>query len=132
MPPERRPADDPRAWLDRARSNLVQARLISGSDGVFAEDVGFQAQQAAEKAVKGLLVALGVDFPLTHDLAQLLSLAERGGQRVPRAVRDAARLTRYAVAARYPGAGEPVSPDEADRACSTAEGVVEWVEETLK
>ena len=132
MPPERRRADDPRAWLDRARSNLAQARLILGGDGVFPEDVAFQAQQAVEKAVKGLLVARGVEFPLTHDLTQLLSLVERAGQRMPGVVRESARLTRYAVTTRYPGAGEPVSTEEAERACTMAEAAVAWVEEQIR
>jgi HEPN domain-containing protein len=47
MPPERHPADDPREWLNRARSNLALAR--SGPrDDVYTEDLLFDAQQAAE------------------------------------------------------------------------------------
>ena len=66
-PPERLPPDDPREWLNRARSNLVRARR--GEAGVYLEDLCFDAQQAAEKAVKAVLVAHKVDFPYVHDLA---------------------------------------------------------------
>ena len=92
-PPERLPPDDPREWLNRARSNLVRARR--GEAGVYLEDLCFDAQQAAEKAVKAVLVAHKVDFPYVHDLAHLLSLFEGTGAVVPEAVRQAEELTPY-------------------------------------
>ena len=46
-PPERFPPDDPREWLNRARSNLAMAR--NRVPGAYLEDLCFQAQQAAEK-----------------------------------------------------------------------------------
>ena len=55
MPPrERFPPDDPREWLNRARSNLAKAktRIVD----VYWEDLCFDAQQAAEKAIKALLI----------------------------------------------------------------------------
>ena len=49
-PPERFPHDDPREWMNRAHSNLARAKLWT--DGVYLEDLCFDAQQAAEKAIK--------------------------------------------------------------------------------
>ncbi len=49
----RHPPDDPREWLNRARSNLLLAK--SEKEGVYLEDLCFDAQQAAEKAVKAQL-----------------------------------------------------------------------------
>ena len=57
MPPERFPADDPREWLRRANSNLTQARRLE--ETVCLEDLCSNAQQAAEKALKALLLARG-------------------------------------------------------------------------
>ena len=54
MPPERFPPDDPREWLTRARRNLAQARAHISE--VYLEDLCFDAQQAAEKAIKALLL----------------------------------------------------------------------------
>lgn len=65
MPPERRPPDDPREWLNRARGNLLRARAML--PGVYLEDLCFDAQQAAEKAIKAVLIAHGVSFPPIHD-----------------------------------------------------------------
>jgi len=41
-------------WLRRAESNLHIARMGKG-EGVFLEDLCFEAQQAAEKALKACL-----------------------------------------------------------------------------
>ena len=98
---------------------------------VYLEDLCFDAQQAAEKALKGLLLQLEVDFPYTHDLADLITLVEEQNLEVPDSVKDAAILTDYAVVTRYPGLGEPVTEDEHEYAVAIAERVVEWVENHL-
>ena len=103
MAPERFPPDDPREWLNRARSNLAQAK--AQAPGIYLEDLCFNAQQAAEKAIKTLLIQRNVEFPYVHDLAQLLTLLERTGQRIPQSIREAERLTQFAIFTRYPGAG---------------------------
>ncbi len=130
MSAERFPPDDPREWLNRARSNLVQAR--SGLSGVYLEDLCFNAQQAAEKATKAVLIALGIRFPYAHDLSELLNLVEQAGRALPEHIRQAARLSDYAVEARYPGFAEPVSREEYKEAVSIAEGVVNWAQEIVR
>ena len=47
--PERFPPDDPREWMNRARSDLTQAK--NQVPGVYFENLCFNAQQAAEKAI---------------------------------------------------------------------------------
>ncbi len=47
--PERYPPEDPREWLNRARSNLALAS--AQGEGVYLEDLCFNAQQAVEKAI---------------------------------------------------------------------------------
>lgn len=107
MPPERRPPDDPLEWLNRAKSNLARAR--NPIPDVYLEDLCFDAHQAAEKAIKALLIRAGVPFPYTHDLAALVSLVEAESETVSPEVRQAERLTRFAIAMRYPGLAEPVT-----------------------
>ena len=127
----RRPlTNDPREWLKRARSNLIRAK--HPIEGVYLEDLCFDAQQAAEKAIKAVLIHLNVRFPRTHDLAELLTLVEKAGQRVPEQVKRASILTPYAVESRYPGLSEPVTKEEYEEAVSIAEEVLRWAEEVLK
>ena len=128
--PRRRPPDDPRAWLDRARSNMARARQTHPD--VYLEDLCFDAQQAAEKALKGLLIHLDVSVPHTHDLANLITLVQKQRLEVPGSVEEAAILTDYAVSARYPGIGESVARDEYEQAVAIAEHVLEWVEDHLE
>jgi len=120
------PPNDPQDWLERAKSNLAIAK--ADITGAYFEDLCFEAQQAVEKAFKALLIWRGVDFPYTHDLAQLLTLIQQVGQPVPDQVKEAAQLTRFAVFTRYPGIARPVSREEYEQALMIAEEVVRWVE----
>ena len=126
MPPERRPPDDPREWLNRARSNLVRAQTML--PGVYLEDLCFDAQQAAEKAIKAVLIARGAAFPPIHDLAGLLTILGQTGEAISPTIADAARLTRFAVVTRYPGVAKPVTAEEHQRAVVIAEAVVVWAD----
>jgi HEPN domain-containing protein len=129
MPSERFPPDDPREWLHRARSSLALAKTHLPE--AYLEDLCFQAQQAAEKAIKALLIRQGVVFPYVHDLARLLTILEEAGEPIPETIRNAEELTRYAVMARYPGLAEPVTEAQYEEAMATAEAVVQWAANRL-
>lgn len=88
---ERYPPEDPREWLNRAYSNIVLAR--TEGRGIYLEDLCFNVQQAAEKVVKALLIKHDVEFPYVHDIAELLTLLEMAGQKIPESVKQAERLT---------------------------------------
>jgi HEPN domain-containing protein len=120
----------PRDWLRRARSNLVLARQPKPPEALW-EDLCFDAQQAAEKAVKGVLVSRGIDFPKTHDIGRLLQLLAESAMDIPAPVRRSPELTAYAWEARYPGDYEPVTADVHRRAVELAEAVVRWAEEVI-
>ena len=96
------------------------------------EDLCFHAQQAVEKAVKALLIRLGMEFPYTNDVAFLLTLLAKAGQEIPERVRQAAGLSRFAVFTRYPGLAEPVGRNEYEEAVRTTEEVVRWAEGRLQ
>ena len=127
--PIRYPPDDPREWLNRARSNLALAR--APGDGIYLEDLCFNLQQAAEKAIKALLIKHGVAFPYVHDIGELLILFEDIGQFVPEIIRQSVRLTRFAVFTRYPGLAPPMGHEEYREALELAEAVVRWVDEQV-
>ncbi len=127
--PKRYPPDDPREWLNRARSNLALAK--AKRKGVYLEDLCFDAQQAAEKAIKALLIKVDVDFPYVHDLAELLTLLEKSGQKIPTSIRQAEGLSRYAVFTRYPGMGPQIKQKEYKEAVKIAGQVVRWAERLI-
>lgn len=111
---ERYPPEDPREWLNRARSDLLLAR--SEEEGIYLEDLCFHAQQAAEKAIKALLIRHDVEFPYVHDIAELLTLLEKAGHRIPESLRRVETLTRFAVFTRYPGIAAPIIHEEYEEA----------------
>jgi len=132
MSPQRRALDDPAEWLNRAKSNLQRAKADIRLAGIYLEDLCFDAQQAAEKAIKAVLLHLEVRFRHVHDLGQLLTLIQEQGESLPARVKEAPRLTRFAVEARYPGLAEPVSRDEYERATEIAEAVIKWAEARIQ
>ncbi|MCY4431137.1 MAG: HEPN domain-containing protein [Rhodospirillales bacterium] len=128
-PSERFSPDDPREWLNRAKSSLALAR--NRVPEAYLEDLCFLAQQAAEKAVKALLIDRRIEFPYVHDLGRLLFLLDEEGENVPDSIRAAAELTLYASVTRYPGVVRPVTVKEYSEATEVAEMVVRWVEQRL-
>ena len=68
--------DSYREWIKRARSSLELAKY-SDNKAVCYEDLCFQAQQAVEKGLKGLLIFYGVEPERTHNLLVLLQELER-------------------------------------------------------
>ena len=119
----RYPPDDPREWLNRARSSLrlSETRL----EDVYLDDLCYHAQQAAEKAIKAVLITRNVRFPYVHDLSELLDVADSAGWKVPARIRTARELTKYATGLRYPNRTDV---DEAAyiRAVDIAREVVAW------
>lgn len=99
--------------------------------GIYLEDLCFDAQQAAEKSIKALLLYRGITFPFVHDLAELVTVLQRNGEEVPPSIAEAARLTRFAVETRYPSLAEAVTREDYNRAVAIAAEVIRWVEKHM-
>ncbi len=59
MSERHRAPDDPLEWMRRARSSLAKARGAAQIPNVCLEDLCFDAQQVAEKALKATCLAIG-------------------------------------------------------------------------
>jgi HEPN domain-containing protein len=66
--------DQVRRWLRYAREDLDGAEATLTRPGAIPRHAGFLAQQAAEKALKAVLVFLQIDVPRRHDLDGLRNL----------------------------------------------------------
>jgi HEPN domain-containing protein len=130
MPPSEAERATALEWLRRARGNLARARQPKPVEAYW-EDLCFDAQQAAEKAVKAVPLWQDVEVPYVHDIDALLERLERAGHPVPAGIREVDDLSRYAVETRYPGIGTPISADEYRSAVALAERVLEWAEAIL-
>jgi HEPN domain-containing protein len=118
-------------WVRRARADLALARLTE-DERIAPELLAFHAQQAAEKALKALLVQRQIEFPHTHAIGPLLNLCQAAGFEGVESLAGVASLTRYAVATRYPGEEEPVSRQEAREAAELAARALAWVERQIE
>ena len=114
-------------WLKKAEEDLVVAEDELGKIPWVS---AFHSQQAAEKALKALITALGKQPPKTHSIEHLLLLIEESGIDISD-VREATSLSDYAVEARYPGLEEP-TPEDAKEALRIARETLEWVQRKLR
>lgn len=119
-------ASDPSAWMRIARSELAAA------DGPYDEDAlpgvyCYLAQQAAEKAIKAVLVHRGIEPRKIHEIQALLVDVPDA----PEGVTAAAILTQYIVEARYPADMPDATIRDRDEAVALARSVVEWAEQVI-
>ena len=122
----------PDEWMIHAESDLKLARLAVMDASIRREQVCFHAQQAVEKAIKAVLISRGIEFPLTHDIEELLEIAESSGIPLPEDIRESGFLSPYAVETRYPGYWAEISEADVDEAMRTAERTLSWANSMIK
>jgi HEPN domain-containing protein/predicted nucleotidyltransferase len=116
----------PHWWLEHAQKDLALAQLAYESDLDFAQQVCFQSQQAAEKAIKAVLLERNVDIPYTHELKDLVKEVTSRGLSVPPDVARADELTRCAVKTRYPHTEHEITDQNIADAMLIADATVAW------
>lgn len=107
-----RQPDDPevKAWLEKAREDLIAAQVLAEHAAHLESVVGFHCQQAVEKALKAMMVALDMLPPRIHDLDVLLAQLV-GHLPVLEDLRETASyLNGFSVMPRYPTL-QPASQD---------------------
>ena len=122
MPPKRHIVGSLEEWLRYAEADIAFAKVPLPDGGMY-EQLCFHTQQAAEKALKGVLISRGVDFPSTHNLRALVDLMPLELE-LPPAMLRVTRLSAYAVTFRYPGEGDPISKKEYREALRIAKAIV--------
>ena len=124
MPPDAPSAGSPADWLRHARSDLALAG-VRKTRKLLYEHLCFHAQQAAEKALKAVLVHHKIRVPKSHDLGYLMDLLP-GDVSVPVSLVDLPVLTTYAVQQRYPAEVPPLTNKNRQHAVQLAEAAVSW------
>ena len=93
------------AWLRQAHSDLAMAAYAS--EGGFHAQACYHCSQAAEKALKALLLALGQEPMRTHSIERLLDALELLGiETAPLRPLPLKPLQRMTTASRYPDGDE--------------------------
>ncbi len=115
-----------RRWLRYAADDLRTAEFLLQQPDFIPRHPCWLAQQAAEKALKALLIFLQIEYPLSHDLDQIRLLIPEGW-RVRYDPPDLSFLTEWAVEARYPGDWPDATEMDAQEATDQARTVLEYV-----
>ena len=118
-------------WMSHAKSDFRLARLAASDEFIRLEQICYHTQQAAEKAIKAVLLFREIEFPLTHDIEELLEIAENNGIVLPDPIQDAGLLTPYAVETRYPGSWMEIAESDVDEAIRLAEETICWAQKIL-
>jgi HEPN domain-containing protein len=124
VPPDQS-VDPARRWLRWAEEDLQLAIHVIGDSELAPRGACTWAHQAAEKALKALLVAKDLDPPRTHDLDRLAQLA---GEDVRAGLygADLTELTRWSIEGRYPSDIEDATSADARRAIEHSTIVVDF------
>jgi HEPN domain-containing protein len=119
-----------KSWIARARSSLelAQVKIIQY---IHYEDLCFQLQQAAEKALKGLLIYYEFEPEFTHNIEILLNELKKFTE-IPENIKEAAQLTNYAVQTRYPGEYDEITKEEYENSTKIANVCLDWVENKIR
>lgn len=116
-----------RGWLRKAANDLRAAEiLIEGPTPLLGIAV-YHCQQAAEKALKGFLVAYELRATKTHDVQSLIERAAEIEPEIATWAGAAARLTPFAVLFRDPGLDEEPDEETAREAVEDARTIVNQV-----
>lgn len=120
-------------WLQFAKTDLgVAEHLDKEYYPKPFEVICYHCQQAVEKAVKAMIVALQIPggIPKKHDLAFLLSQI-KNYVKVPEKFFDYTEsLTPYGIAVRYPGELQ-IEDYHVKEALTYAREIVAWVEKNI-
>lgn len=119
-----------RRWLRWARTDLDDAELLARRGEAGARNACYHAQQAAEKAIKAVLIFLQCEFPFVHDLDDLVALVPEDW-RLKEEFPDLEPLSRWAVAGRYPSALAEPGEQESAQAMEEARAVLAAVSQKL-
>lgn len=107
MPPEESAAA--RVWFTQAGEDLAAARLLAGDAAMPDRLAAFLAHLAAEKAMKGALIARGIVVRKIHDLVELQSsLTESDAASISSG--DVDVLVPWNIAGRYPADLDQAAP----------------------
>ena len=117
VPPEI--AETARRWLRWASEDYSMARASHGTDEFVPRGVCMWSHQAAEKAVKALLVVHDIDPPKQHDLVRLTVRLPHRDQALFAGI-DIEQLSRWAIEGRYPDDYDEATTAEAADALAQA------------
>ena len=130
----KRPVDTPAEWFRYADENWQVAEREYRYHEPACHTICFLCQSAAEKYLKGYLIAQGWMLEKTHDIIRLLELCTEYNPIFIELVPQGAVLNEYITEGRYPGdiAYEEIGREDAEEALEIVRRIRERVVEKKK
>ena len=118
-------------WIDKAEQDFSEAKFLFAHDRAL-ENVALFIEQAAEKSLKGYLIAQGWKLKKTHDITTLLAEAEKYNEQFSRFSSIAPEITEYYLDSRYPGESQgEYTREEIERSLTQVEELLHFVKQIL-
>ena len=114
-------------WIRYARMDYDAAMHLRSFHPMPIEIICYHCQQAAEKALKAVLIYHGKEVPYIHDTIRLWELATPLEPRLSPLELPSSRLTDFATLTRYPNKLE-LSERDMKEALDDARAIVEAIE----
>ena len=116
-------------WFKKANNDLRNAEILlnCGENEIPYDTLCFHCQQASEKYIKGYLIYKEMDFPKTHNLADLISICTQTDTSFSKYITEMEKLTPYAVEIRYPDNFYMPSEDDAREAHKIASEIKNFI-----
>jgi HEPN domain-containing protein len=127
--------EEGKRWLAQAQQDLADARTLRHARS-YASSC-FHAQQAAEKAAKGLLYAHGIRAIVSHSVTRLLSECAKSHASFAEFADAGKELDRHYIGSRYPdfyaegAAHEYYTQEMADKCIRYATSILSSVDRLL-
>jgi len=118
-------------WFDAGDNEFGYAEA-GFRETIFYSQVCVSCQQAAEKYLKGFLVAYGKSYPKIHDLGVIV---EKCGQIDPNFLelkKDCNFLTKFYVEVRYPPDITPADENDAQKSIEICKRIIAKVRDSLE
>jgi len=121
-----------RDWFEEARDDFISAEILL-KEGRYSK-VCFLSQQAAEKAIKALLIFKFKKFETIHSVVELLKRVGASEELIKLGI----ELDRHYITSRYPNAWPLGAPskmyreEDAVSAVNAARRIIEYVEREIE
>jgi len=116
------------SWIEKAKNDLLNADNNLAAEQIPYDTVCFHCQQAAEKLLKGFLVAHSREYPITHNLFVILEDILEYDHSADSLRQSLAILNPYSVEIRYPGDAWMPTPEDAKEARQAAQEIYDWMQ----
>ncbi len=115
-------------WIQRAEQDfkLVNIVLDSNDPQIPFNLMCYHCQQCVEKYLKAYIIFLGLSYPKTHNISQLIAVASKVDEGIIE-LNSTDILTGYAIESRYPDDYYMPSAEEAHEAIRMVKTVKEYI-----